>query len=81
MLSKVFGGKARGFILRVCIELGKELLKDLPLPLISKLSDGKLTTSEIRELAVLIAGEAVVIFEEEYRKTYGEPINDDDPAM
>jgi hypothetical protein len=73
MLSKLFGVKGRGFLFSFLIDLGKELIEELPLPLLSKLADGRLTKKEIKELIVIIGGEAALVFERNYRETYGEP--------
>jgi hypothetical protein len=73
MLSKLFGIKGRGFLFSFLIDLGRELLEELPLPLISKLSDGKLSQKEMKELIVLIGGEAAMVFERNYRETFGNP--------
>lgn len=78
MFSKLFQLKGKGFILRFVGKLAKELLTALPLPLFHKLADGKLTAREIQELVVLVAGEAAEVFEEEYRKQYGEPVEDEE---
>lgn len=73
MFGNLFNVKGKGFILRFVAKLAKELLTVLPLPLFHKLADGKLSAREIQELVVLIAGEAAEVFEEEYRKQFGEP--------
>lgn len=73
MLGRLFQAKGKGFVLTFIVRLGRELLDELPLPLVSKLADGKLTPNELRELVVLIGGEAAMVFQEVYRENYGEP--------
>jgi len=78
MFKALFAKGARTLLFGFLFKLGRRLLEELPLPLLSKLADGKLTRHEIQELVVLIGGEAALVFQEYYQDKFGEPEEDEE---